>query len=103
MREILAPPSARTVLARILRNLKGAYLERDDVPHALSAVERILLVEGNTPTELRDRGLLNARLGHLHRALDDLDAYARLGTNATDRESVRRHARSLIERIGHSS
>lgn len=97
--QIMAPPSKRDILARMLRNLKNTYVERSDIARALATVERIILVEpGNSP-ELRDRGLLRARLGQLHGALEDLDRYARLAPHAADLAQIRQHARDLAERL----
>lgn len=41
----LEPISKREVLARVLRNLRANYLRIDDQPRALSAIERLLLIE----------------------------------------------------------
>ena len=97
--QVMAPPSKRDILARMLRNLKNTYVERGDIDRALAAVERILLIEPDNISELRDRGLLRARLGQLHRALEDLDRYARLAPNAADLVQIRQHARGLAERL----
>jgi regulator of sirC expression with transglutaminase-like and TPR domain len=97
--QVMAPPSKRDILARMLRNLKNTYIERGDIACALAAVERIVLVEpGNIP-ELRDRGLLRARLGQLHGALEDLDRYARLAPRAADLPQIRQHASDLAKRL----
>jgi regulator of sirC expression with transglutaminase-like and TPR domain len=99
LEQVMAPPSKRNILERMLRNLKNTYIERGDIAHALAAVERIMLVEpGNIP-ELRDRGLLRGRLGQLHGALEDLDRYARLAPRAADLPQIRQHARDLAERL----
>jgi regulator of sirC expression with transglutaminase-like and TPR domain len=103
MRDVLAPPPPAAILSRILRNLKNIYVERGDFVHALAAVERILIVEGETAHELRDRGLLRIRLGFLALALQDLDAYARMAPDASDLDAIRRHARTLAERFGRNS
>jgi len=100
MHRMLAPPSPRAVIARILRNLKGSYLERKDFAHALAAIERIILVEGESLNEIRDRGLLQSRLGRIHVALMDLDTYIRGTNEATDLDTIRRHALRLIRQIG---
>jgi regulator of sirC expression with transglutaminase-like and TPR domain len=96
----LAPPSPRAVIARILRNLKGSYLERKDFVHALAAIERIILVEGESLNEIRDRGLLQSRLGRIHVALMDLDTYIRGTSEAADLDTIRHHALRLIRQIG---
>ena len=101
--QVMAPPSKRDILGRMLRNLKNTYIERGDVAHALAAVERIMLVEPDNIPELRDRGLLRERLGQLHGALEDLDRYARLAPRAADLPQIRQHARDLAERLAHGN
>jgi regulator of sirC expression with transglutaminase-like and TPR domain len=97
--QVMAPPSKRDILARMLRNLKNAYVERGEVAQTLAAVERIVLIEPDNLPELRDRGLLRARLGRLHGALEDFDRYARLAPKAADLPQIRQHARELAERL----
>ena len=93
--QVLTPPTRRSILARILRNLKNLYVEDEQVPAALAAIERILLLEPDNAQELRDRGLLRARLGQLHFALEDLDRYARMAPGAPDLPQIKQHARAL--------
>jgi regulator of sirC expression with transglutaminase-like and TPR domain len=100
MRLILEPPSRRAILARMIRNLKAAYAERGEFEQAYAAVERIILIEGENAAEIRDRGLLHARLNRLHRALDDLDTYAQREPNATDLDLIRQHAETISTLIG---
>jgi regulator of sirC expression with transglutaminase-like and TPR domain len=97
--QAMAPPTKRGILARMLRNLKGTYLEREDFARALAAVERIILAEPDDPQDLRDRGLLRARLGQLHSALEDLNRYARQAPRAADLSQIRQQARALAERL----
>ncbi len=97
--QIMAPPAKRDILARMLRNLKNTYVESGDLVRAAAAVERIILIEPDNLQELRDRGLLRARLGQIHAALEDLDRYARLAPHAPDLAQIRQHARALAERL----
>ena len=78
----------RAMLARLLMNLKYAYLGRSDYTRALSAVERLLLVSPDDAAEIRDRGLLQARLGRPAAAIQDLEAYLASSPDAPDTKSV---------------
>jgi regulator of sirC expression with transglutaminase-like and TPR domain len=53
------------------------------------------MLEPDNPQELRDRGLLRARLGQLHHALEDLDRYAHMAPGAHDLPQIKQHARAL--------
>lgn len=87
--QLLAPASKKDILVRMLRNLKGVYLQKNDFPRALSVIERILLVEPDVPAEIRDRGSVHQRLGHLQAALRDFQRYVALAPRAEDAEAVR--------------
>lgn len=95
---IMSPPTKRAILARLLRNLKNLYVEQGDLARALAVVDRVLLAEPESAQDVRDRGLLRARLGVLHGALEDLDRYARMAPSAADMQQIKREARDLAER-----
>jgi regulator of sirC expression with transglutaminase-like and TPR domain len=87
--EILAPASHRTILARMLRNLNGLYLESGDWERVARTADRLLKLSPDTPDALRDRGLAYRALGHAHGARDDLGRYLQLAPQADDSEKVR--------------
>jgi regulator of sirC expression with transglutaminase-like and TPR domain len=85
----LLPTPPRDVLARMLRNLKHAYLRRDDAERALAAVDRTLLFAPDDPMELRDRGLLYFRLECFGPALADLRRFLHVAPTGPAAEEVR--------------
>jgi regulator of sirC expression with transglutaminase-like and TPR domain len=93
--EFLAPAGRMDVLARVLTNLKGIYLNVRDDERALAAVDRILMLRPTAAVELRDRGLLLARSGRKHEAVADLERYLDCAPAAADAQSVR----SLIQNL----
>lgn len=98
IRQIMAPPSPRSILIRILRNLKSAYIQREQFERALATVERILILAFDAG-ELRDRGLLRARIGQWSGALADLERYAHLAPQASDLEAIRHQAQALADAL----
>jgi regulator of sirC expression with transglutaminase-like and TPR domain len=50
-----APCARRQIVVRMLRNLKTIYARRADWVRALGVIDRLLLIEPDTPTHLRDR------------------------------------------------
>jgi len=98
-RDILEGTSARTMLIRLLLNLKRIYLAREDYPRALSVVERILIACPDDPKEIRDRGFLLAHLGRTRAAVADLEAYLALEPRAADAESVKGRLAWLVRRM----
>lgn len=86
--ESLKGTDERAMLARLLMNLKYAYLGRSDYARALSVVERLLMVAPDDSSEIRDRGFLQARLGRPGAAIADLERYLSISPDAPDIKSV---------------
>lgn len=92
---LLEPAPVRSVLVRMLMNLRGIYASRGDYPRLLVVLDRIVALLPGAARELRDRGLLYARLGAPGAAVDDLEHYVRLAPHAGDVAEVRR----IIDRL----
>lgn len=92
---LLAPASKHDMIARLLRNLKAAYLREQDDANALLAVERLLVLFPGDPEETRDRGLLRYRMHQYGLALDDLGEYLRRREDAPDHEAIEGHIATL--------
>ena len=93
--QYLAPITPTTFLVRMLTNLKMIYLQNRDVPKALDAINRILLIHPDTVTEWRDRGLIHYQQGLLDQARLDLERYLYQHPDAADAFEIRR----VIEQI----
>lgn len=93
----LETATRREMLARLLTNLKGIWLNVRDDRRALSAVERILVVRPEAVEEHRAGGLLLARLGRRREAARHLQAYLDLAPSGSDRERIE----GLLERLRH--
>lgn len=87
--DFVAPVSNREILQRMLNNLKTIYLRRKDFLRALSAAERLLILDPTSAPEIRDRGLLYHKLDCPQQALEDLETYLRLVPDAADANEVR--------------
>ena len=85
---MLEPASHRAILMRMLRNLKGVYVEREQWDKALRCSDRLLTLDVHQPSEFRDRGAFYLRLGHVGAARADLRRYLALMPQADDAESV---------------
>jgi regulator of sirC expression with transglutaminase-like and TPR domain len=84
----LRPAGPREMLVRMLTNLKSIYLNVQDHGRALAAVDRILLVRPVAPAEIRDRGVILARMGRDREALEQLQAYLNVAPEASDSERI---------------
>lgn len=93
------PLSTRQILARMLGNLKGLYARAEAWDKALAVVERLLAIDDECATYLRDRGTVLSRLGRLGPAACDFEAYLTLAPAAKDIDGVRKQLRRVRERL----
>lgn len=84
-RGLLEPCGVRPIVTRILLNLKNLWIDRREYVNALAVVDRILLVAGEQPQELRDRGLILLHLGRPREADRDFRRYLKVAPEAEDR------------------
>jgi len=87
--QFLEPASNRQILARLLRNLKGVYREKDQPERLLAVLNRMLVVVPESAADLRDRGLVYQRLECWRPALQDLAGYLERAPDAPDQDEVR--------------
>jgi regulator of sirC expression with transglutaminase-like and TPR domain len=87
--EHLQPASARTILMRMLINLKWIYTTRGDIARAHLTLDRIVSLTPDAPAALRERGLLAARLGAVEAARADLSRLLELQPDAADANVIR--------------
>jgi regulator of sirC expression with transglutaminase-like and TPR domain len=87
--EILAPATHRAILARMLRNLNGLYLQRADWERVARTADRLVKITPEAAEAWRDRGLAYRELGHTQGAREDLARYLQLQPRADDEEAVR--------------
>ncbi len=89
LEQFLEPASNRQILARVLRNLKGIYREKDKPERMLEVLNRMLVVAPDASSELRDRGYVYRRLECWRPALKDLSNYVEREPEAPDLDDVR--------------
>ena len=87
--QFLEPASNRQILARLLRNLKGVYREKDQPERLLAVLNRMIVVAPESAAELRDRGFVYQRLECWRPALQDLAEYLQREPDAADQDDVR--------------
>lgn len=93
---LLAPADPRQTVARLITNLKIAYVRRGDVARAIRSSELLSLVLP-TVEELRERGLLRYRSGDLRGAARDLTDYLAQAPDGANTADVRGHLRWIAD------
>ena len=99
-RRYLTPVTNRDYVARILRNLKIVYLQRNEHHRALSMIDRLVALDPEEPTERRDRGLVRYQAGNYGGAVDDLRFYLENGPPEAQTEELQRlinHVEELLQ------
>ncbi|HVR71743.1 MAG TPA: tetratricopeptide repeat protein [Vicinamibacteria bacterium] len=86
---MLAPCARKSILARMLRNLKAIYLKTGEQERALRILDLLLQVNPRSGEDVRDRGLLYAALDCYNLAARDLQAYVELFPRAPEAAELR--------------
>jgi regulator of sirC expression with transglutaminase-like and TPR domain len=89
------------LLTRLLANLKGVYLRREDYTRAVQVIERLRQLNPNDPAQRRDLGLCLVHAGRPGQAIDHLAAYLRVAPDRGDSDDVREllaQARTVVAR-----
>jgi len=94
------PCSRRQIVVRMLRNLKTIYAKQKDWERALAVVERLLLVDPDAPTHLRDRGTVLVKAGRLWEGASEWESYLDRYPSAPDAESFRQELRRVRQELG---
>jgi len=92
---LLRAARPREILVRMLQNLRSLYEERKDMPRALSAVDRLLLLAPDNIRGLRERAQLYEQLGGTAAAAADLEKVLQLEPSASDAPALRARVRRL--------
>ena len=85
----LANATERSILARMLRNLKAVYAEQPHWKEFLNVQQKLVILLPGEIEERRDRGLAYSNLDCPNAALQDIEAYLAQCPQATDAELLR--------------
>lgn len=91
----LKPVNTRSLLARLLRNLRNIYLAVNDLPRVASVLRRLAAVEPHNGQHLQELAAVCTRMGDVRGALAHLSLYLERQPNAGDRRLVRRSVHQL--------
>jgi regulator of sirC expression with transglutaminase-like and TPR domain len=93
---MLAPCGRKSIVARLLRNLKAIYLKTGEQERALRVLDLLLAVNPRSGEDVRDRGLLYAALDCYKLAARDLQAYVDLVPGAPEAAELREKAAEYL-------
>jgi regulator of sirC expression with transglutaminase-like and TPR domain len=96
----LQSASPREIIARMLRNLKEIYISQEDHARLIAVLDRLLVLQPDSWSDRRDRGLAWAEQGDAQRALPDLQAYLDHAEDALDLDVVSQRVAQLRRALG---
>ncbi|MDR7523739.1 MAG: tetratricopeptide repeat protein, partial [Armatimonadota bacterium] len=89
----------RQILTRMLLNLRTAYCRREAWDRGLAVVDRLRVVDPDTPTHRRDRGTVLIKLGHVHHGAAEWEEYLSRYPEAEDAASLREQLRRVRQHL----
>jgi regulator of sirC expression with transglutaminase-like and TPR domain len=94
------PCTRRQIVVRMLRNLKTIYARQKAWDRALGVIDRLLLIDPDAPTHLRDRGTVLVKAGRLWEGAAVWESYLDRFPTAQDAESFRQELRRVRQELG---
>ncbi len=92
---LLSPVSGREILMRMLRNMRGVYVQRQAWNKALRAQDLLLAGDPSAAAEYKQRALLHARQRNFAAARSDFETYLSLHPAAADRPAIERQMQAF--------
>jgi regulator of sirC expression with transglutaminase-like and TPR domain len=92
---LLQSMDKRAIITRLLYNLKEIYMQKEKHYQALSVIDKILLLNPGTPSEIRDRGVLYMQTSLFAKALADLENYLAGAAAPDDSSYIQNHIKML--------
>jgi regulator of sirC expression with transglutaminase-like and TPR domain len=77
-REYFVAATKKQILARMLNNLKGSYVRRNDLLRVLAVIRLALAVEPESSQQIHDRGMIYFLMRRYEKAQADFNTYLRL-------------------------
>lgn len=93
--ELLRGCENRDIVAKVLAHLKAVYLAHSNVEGAISAIDRLLLLDSRDSYEVRDRGLLAMQIHQYEEAIEYLTRYLESSPHADDARQIRENVAYL--------
>lgn len=95
----LRPAAGRSIVTRMLHNLRQSYAGREDWGPAIRVVERLTELDPDEAGHQRDLGLLHSRVKDLPRAARHLGEYLARAPGASDAAVIRRSRNLMLEEL----
>jgi regulator of sirC expression with transglutaminase-like and TPR domain len=95
----LEPIPVGLILRRMLTNLKAIYVKQEDWPRSARTMERLRQLDPDNVLLRRDLGICYLRRQHPGKAIDLLQSYLTLASDAADADAVREMHRTAVRLV----
>lgn len=92
---LLQRVSHKQIVMRMLKNLHGVYLRRQDLPRAVETLGLLILGAPEVSAGYKRRGLLQMGLKRYHAARQDFERYLMLEPEASDRVEITKQIEAI--------
>jgi regulator of sirC expression with transglutaminase-like and TPR domain len=82
--------SKKEILIRMLNNLKNIYISGNDPARALITLETLLILTPQATNEIKERGIINYRLGKFSQSIKDLEFYLQHSPKTVETDNIRK-------------
>ncbi|MBE3603682.1 tetratricopeptide repeat protein [bacterium] len=96
---MLKAVGARSILTRMLRNLKGIYASGADWPRTLAALDRILILDPRALDEMLERAALYERMECFSAALGDFQSFLSIAPDHPHADGARESVMRLMRQV----
>jgi regulator of sirC expression with transglutaminase-like and TPR domain len=93
------PCTPAQILIRMLRNLKTVYVQREDWDRSLTVIDRLLVLDAESPIHLRDRGTVLVKVGRLWDGAAAWERYLHKFPEAQDAQTFRQQLRRVRQEL----
>jgi regulator of sirC expression with transglutaminase-like and TPR domain len=97
----LSSMNKHEILIRMLRNLKGIYLEQKNYRKLISVMDKLVILNPHLPEEIRDRGIIYYQMQAYRLALTDFEGYLSAAPESEDAEVIHQYIEVLREFSNH--
>ena len=91
----LQSATPRDIIGRMLYNLKEIHTTQEDWSRLVAVLDRLIVLQPDTWTDYRDRGLAMAAQGHHQSAVTDLEKYLAHCSKAPDADAIEKRLADL--------
>ena len=91
----LQSAAPRDIIGRMLYNLKEIHTTQEDWPRLVAVLDRLIVLQPDSWTDYRDRGLALAAQGHHTGAVTDLETYLAHCGGAVDADAIEKRLLGL--------